>query len=149
MTSAEKSRIELAEKEMRRKEKEATEITALFKSADADSSGLVDLSELERLLTEPVMAAYLNSLGIQVEEARGLFKILDWDGSGSIDVEEFVTGCMRIGGAAKGVELAMLHVVLNSLVTSFTNFCGVVENRFCSLGALIDAKLRQTSLTSL
>merc|ERR1712224_328639 len=64
------------------------------------------------------------------DEARGLFKLLDWEEVGSIGVEDFVTGCERFKGTAKGMELALLSFEQRRLMTDFYKFCGTVEHRF-------------------
>merc|ERR1711920_1086137 len=44
---------------------------------------------------------------------------LDLDGSGAIDAEEFLSGCLRLRGPAKALDLALLMREVKQLVRSF------------------------------
>merc|ERR1712151_1422577 len=50
--------------------------------------------------------AFFASLEIEVETAWEIFKLLDIDGGGTLDIEEFVTGCLRLRGPAKALDVA-------------------------------------------
>merc|ERR1712226_1775914 len=88
----------------------------IFSEADKDGSGQITFAEFEAHCAESHVRAHLNVLGIQVNEAVGLFKLLDQDDSGEIHVEEFVMGCVRLKGGAKGIDLATLMYENKKLV---------------------------------
>merc|ERR1712232_1335168 len=54
------------------------------------------------------LVAQLHALGVHTDEANGLFELLDDDDSGEVDVDEFVSGILRLKGAAKAVDMATL-----------------------------------------
>jgi len=83
-------------------------IRAVFKQSDTDDSGQVTIDEFKNLLKNREMVAYLNAIGIDSSEAKGLFRLLDYDGSGEVSVDEFVTGFLRLKGGAKAVDMVML-----------------------------------------
>lgn len=84
------------------------ELHELFHKVDTDASGKVTLEEFENTLGDPSVKAHLESIGISVAEASGLIQLLDGDGSGEVDVEEFVSGCVRIHGGAKELDMMTL-----------------------------------------
>merc|ERR1712032_326938 len=83
-------------------------IKQIFYEADRDHSGTVSYEELKSLLQNQVVQVYLRTLGVEASEACGLFVLLDADSSGSVCIEEFVSGCIRLKGEAKAVDVAYL-----------------------------------------
>merc|ERR1712048_474182 len=61
----------------------ATDIPALFRQFDVDSSGELDLEEFRQMITEM-------SIGLTDARICELFESIDADGSGSIDHKEFI-----------------------------------------------------------
>lgn len=54
------------------------------------------------------MQEYFKVLNVDIEEARNVFDLLDADGGGSLDPKELVTGCLRLRGEAKALDLCLL-----------------------------------------
>ena len=48
------------------------------------------------------------ALEIKANDAKTLFRLLDRNASGSLNGEEFVDGCIRLRGAADGLDMAKL-----------------------------------------
>merc|ERR1719240_1596619 len=63
---------------------------------------------LKQLLNQEDFKQQLTSLGIHPTEAHGLFKLLDGDQSGVVSIEEFLSGCLRLKGTAKAVDMITL-----------------------------------------
>merc|ERR1712080_276550 len=42
-----------------------------------------------------------------IHQAKGLFDLLDQDGSGNVDTVEFVSGCLRLRGNAKALDMSL------------------------------------------
>lgn len=80
----------------------------LFESIDGSHSGLISLLDLESNLDNPRLVAYFKEIDIDTSEARGLFRLLDRDGSGTIDADEFLSGCLRLRGPAKALDLQLV-----------------------------------------
>jgi len=80
----------------------------LFKNVDADKSGLVTIHEFETLMTDDALQAHFAAMEIEPDDAWTLFKLIDKDMTNCIDIDEFVLGCMRLRGAAKGIDVALL-----------------------------------------
>merc|ERR1712113_640178 len=69
---------------------------------------MLSFDAFEQHLKDDNVKALLAHLDIDVSEASGLFLLLDGDGNGFVDLEEFLSGCMRLKGPAKQVDLALL-----------------------------------------
>lgn len=80
-------------------------ITQVFQCSDADGSGMISWDEFNQHVDDPKMTAYFKNLGIDLLDAPALFMLLDADGNGHIEVDEFVTGCLRLRGPARGIDL--------------------------------------------
>eukprot|EP00927_Polykrikos_kofoidii_P042166 TRINITY_DN3601_c0_g2_i1.p1 TRINITY_DN3601_c0_g2~~TRINITY_DN3601_c0_g2_i1.p1 ORF type:complete len:828 (-),score=150.70 TRINITY_DN3601_c0_g2_i1:216-2624(-) len=93
----------------------ATHISEAFKRADADDSGEVTWEEFESRLEAEEMQEYFKAIDVDISEAKGLFKLIDADGSGSIDAVEFISGCMRLRGPAKALEMTLLLHEMNRM----------------------------------
>lgn len=102
--------------------KYTTQLRDLFQQLDPSGLGEVTLEGFQKLLKDPRLKAYCETLEIQVFDAWTVFKLLDTDGSHVIDLEEFVQGCVQIRGYAKTIgikeilyELKMLESQVASL----------------------------------
>jgi len=80
----------------------------MFKSLDVDSSGFIGFSELNDHLDNPEVQGYFRSVDVDLSEARCLFDMLDMNDSGTIDFEEFLSGCIRLQGPARSLDLLMV-----------------------------------------
>eukprot|EP00747_Dinoflagellata_sp_TGD_P038455 gnl/TRDRNA2_/TRDRNA2_139674_c2_seq1.p1 gnl/TRDRNA2_/TRDRNA2_139674_c2~~gnl/TRDRNA2_/TRDRNA2_139674_c2_seq1.p1 ORF type:complete len:246 (+),score=49.37 gnl/TRDRNA2_/TRDRNA2_139674_c2_seq1:1-738(+) len=68
----------------------------------------VDLRQFELMMDKKEMREYFRTIDVGVSEAPYLFKLLDVDGSGSVDADEMISGCWRLKGEAKALDLALL-----------------------------------------
>eukprot|EP00931_Biecheleriopsis_adriatica_P055236 TRINITY_DN32600_c0_g1_i2.p1 TRINITY_DN32600_c0_g1~~TRINITY_DN32600_c0_g1_i2.p1 ORF type:complete len:571 (-),score=87.85 TRINITY_DN32600_c0_g1_i2:331-1992(-) len=92
------------------------QIKAFFMKLDNDGSGIVTFKELQDATENPEMIACFESIGLGIGEAWELFKLMDADGSNTVDIEEFVTGCMKLKGAASSVDTAFVRQDLQKLL---------------------------------
>merc|ERR1712048_805167 len=83
-------------------------ITQFFRESDTDHSGTVTEEEFQSVLENDEARARFQTLGVTAQEATGLIRLLDVDNTGEVDLQEFITGCLRISGGAKGVDMVML-----------------------------------------
>lgn len=93
--------------QLQAKEYYVKQLTALFKQIDTDRTGSITLSEFENGIKDEKLNAYFASLGLSVDEAFSLFKLLDRHHMQVLDIDTFVTGCLKLRGQAKSVEIAM------------------------------------------
>jgi len=80
----------------------------LFGVLDENRNGIICWTELEEHLDDPKLKAFFREVDIDTSEAQGLFLLLDRDGSGSIDADEFLSGCLRLRGPAKALDLQLV-----------------------------------------
>jgi len=80
----------------------------LFDSMDVDSSGTIAFKELSEHLGKKEVQTYFETLDVDPHEAKALFQMLDMNDSGSIDFEEFLSGCIRLQGPAKSMDLLLV-----------------------------------------
>lgn len=109
--------------EMRRKEwHELAEVKRLCHQMDFNQSGAISWQEFKDRLADPTVKAYLHSLGLEVKDAYMFFETLrSISGGEEVDIDAFVEGCMKMRGAATGIDLAA--VSFQSKVLK----CSVVE----------------------
>lgn len=91
----------------------------VFKEANGGITGVMTWKTFQSQLDQPNMKAYFRAIDVDVSEAKGLFRLLDLDGSGSIDAEEFLSGCLRLRGPAKALDLALLIHETKRLTKAF------------------------------
>lgn len=77
----------------------------MFQCIDADESGAVSLQEIRDLLEDPSWSAYMQLLGFDVHDPQRLFQLLDCDSSGEITIDEFLTGCEKLRGQSRSIEV--------------------------------------------
>jgi Ca2+-binding EF-hand superfamily protein len=94
--------------QMEEEESYLNQIRVIFQRSDADQSGNMTERELEFLLGQEDFKMQMESLGIHTTEAHGLFRLLDGDQSGVVNIEEFLSGCVRLKGTAKAVDMITL-----------------------------------------
>jgi Ca2+-binding EF-hand superfamily protein len=80
----------------------------LLKVTDADQSGSISWEEFEEQLENPSMVEYFKCIDVDCSEGRSLFDILDPDGEGQVSSDVFVSGCLRLRGPARAMDLEIL-----------------------------------------
>jgi hypothetical protein len=87
------------------------EVLQVFKAADKDESGELSFEEFQKHVADLRVQAYFRKVGINIESdsSQSLFQLLDFDQNGKVNVDEFVLGCTKFGGTARGVDIARLR----------------------------------------
>jgi hypothetical protein len=115
MLHCQQDREFIIQSEMSAKRRFMSTMEEVFDELDSNNSGKISLDELEAHLHEPDVAAYFSALDLDIKRVRKLFTLIDWDRSGGIDREEFTFGCLRLKGAAKSLDLAILDGEVRSI----------------------------------
>mmetsp|Transcript_18564 Transcript_18564/g.32038 ORF Transcript_18564/g.32038 Transcript_18564/m.32038 type:complete len:216 (+) Transcript_18564:162-809(+) len=100
-----------------------------FLAAGGSITGVMTAEGLETQLNTPHMKAYFKSIDVDTSQARGLFLLLDRDGSGEIDFEEFLSGCLRLRGPTKALDLHILTHEVRMFAARFRSFSTIMEAR--------------------
>lgn len=95
-------------KQMRKHAAQVQVLKNVFREIDEKSNKSISMEDLEDAMSAHKLSSFFESMGIDTEDVMTLFQIIDSDGSGSIDVDEFVTGCMRLHGPAKSLDVAKM-----------------------------------------
>jgi len=101
------------------RDKLISSISRIFRRSDVDGTGFISEDQMESLLQDKEQRTFLNALGIDGTEARGLFQLLD-DDSGTVSIHEFVTGVLRLKGSAKAVDMLTLMYENRKISTKLT-----------------------------
>jgi len=118
---------------MAQKESYVNKIQEIFKSIDTDGSGTLTIQEFRRHLGSETIKAYFESLELDVSDVWTLFKLIDTDEGNMIDLDEFVTGCMRLKGAAKCIDVAGMNQEQKWMSKRLTRFMKRTEARLVEL----------------
>lgn len=93
-----------------RMEREASnhifKMSELFRNADTDGNGFLDLDEWTAIMDDEVVKKWLVSMGLDFEDARTLFKLIG--GGNEITAEELIRGAARLKGQARSIDLHAL-----------------------------------------
>mmetsp|Transcript_16368 Transcript_16368/g.28743 ORF Transcript_16368/g.28743 Transcript_16368/m.28743 type:complete len:626 (-) Transcript_16368:67-1944(-) len=82
----------------------------LFSCLDIDASGSISSDEIHNHLDTPAVQDFFRSIDVDISEAEALFEILDVSGDGVIDSDEFISGCLRLQGTARAVDLVLMTI---------------------------------------
>jgi hypothetical protein len=93
-----------------KKEQYIRQIEGIFKHLDSDKSSEVSIEEVRQHLTDPQMIAFMSNLEIDYSDVEDFFAILTSGGGSGVDIDTFVSGCMKLRGQARSVDLVSLIV---------------------------------------
>mmetsp|Transcript_41370 Transcript_41370/g.119014 ORF Transcript_41370/g.119014 Transcript_41370/m.119014 type:complete len:699 (+) Transcript_41370:42-2138(+) len=84
------------------------QLRELFGVLDNNGNGTIAWTEVQENLDDPKLQAFFKDIDLDISEARGLFLLLDRDASGWIDADEFLSGCLRLRGPAKSLDMQLV-----------------------------------------
>jgi len=137
MNTSKQEKDDLIFQEMNRGDSYMTLIQTVLQEADKDMSGTISWGEFQKYLDDPRMKEFFKAIELDVTEARGLYKLLDVDESDEVPIEEFVTGCFRLKGAGKSLDLASLMHENKKVMRVLMKFMSYTEEQF----AILQSKL--------
>merc|ERR1712232_585543 len=78
----------------------------------------------------PEMQRYLSSLELTAEDCKAnkFFELLDVDGSGDLDVDELISGCLRLRGSAKQIDVCFLRRFVEERLNEISDTLERLEN---------------------
>jgi len=123
------------------------ELRKLFLELDTDRNGTISLEEFEDFAARDEVQAYFSVLELDVRKASQVFSLLDVDGSNQIEIDEFVVGCMRLKGLAKGVDMESLMLENKRLMTRWSNHQKWTRRQFSAVEELM--RENQTAIQGL
>jgi len=105
--------------ELKSKDEFVAVMQQVFEELDTNDSGALSLEEFEKHIEDEKIVAFLSSMGLDVSQVRTLFTLLDVDRTGEVDLEEFVSGCLRLRGGAKSLDMAILKFQVDWILHNF------------------------------
>jgi voltage-gated sodium channel len=83
-------------------------VRTMFRHMGLDLVSELTWSQFESALDSREMVEYFKAIDIDISEAEGIFQLLDMNNSGALSAGEFLSGCMRLQGPAKALDLIVL-----------------------------------------
>lgn len=105
---AQRDRDDKVQQKLADRENYAKHLEDLFHDADTDGSGTLAWEEFRDHCSSDHVKAYLSTLNLKVSDVSSLFRLLDTNGNGYVCISEFVSGCSRIKGEARSIDLCTL-----------------------------------------
>eukprot|EP00928_Gymnodinium_smaydae_P031477 TRINITY_DN23088_c0_g1_i1.p1 TRINITY_DN23088_c0_g1~~TRINITY_DN23088_c0_g1_i1.p1 ORF type:complete len:656 (+),score=147.58 TRINITY_DN23088_c0_g1_i1:99-1970(+) len=92
------------------KEKEAfaSKLHEFFEAADTSGDGFLSLDELQSMVEDPAVVAWLKVMELEIYEVMGLYRLLDDDGDGTVSYDEFLGGAVRLKGNARAIDSILI-----------------------------------------
>lgn len=106
-----------------------TMLLDLLEEIDVEGEGVISRETLEDAFQDERVKHYFSILDIDVTDSNYLFDMLDLDRSGEVDMEEFVSGCLRLKGAAKSIDI---HTLMFEIKLMMTKWDGIMEKHLVS-----------------
>lgn len=104
------------EKEKEQKKVYVSMLMDLLEEIDSAGTGVITRAELEDAFKSDMVKYSFSVLDIDIADSNYLFDMLDLDGSGEVDMEEFVSGCLRLKGNAKSIDIHTLMFEVKHLM---------------------------------
>jgi len=128
--SAQQDNDEVLEVQLSMKKDYVMKLQELFEDIDQEGDGFVTLAEFEEHLQDKRLAAYFAALDLNVDQAWTLFKLIDREERGAVSIDEFVDGCLRLRGAARGIDLNKMMYENRWIRNKLSRFMRYVEAEF-------------------
>lgn len=96
-------------KQMRKQAAQVQVLRHVFQEINSHRTDTISMQDLQDAMGADKLSSFFESMGISTADVWTLFKVIDTDGSGAIDMEEFVSGCMRLHGPAKSLDIAKME----------------------------------------
>eukprot|EP00927_Polykrikos_kofoidii_P020934 TRINITY_DN19993_c0_g1_i1.p1 TRINITY_DN19993_c0_g1~~TRINITY_DN19993_c0_g1_i1.p1 ORF type:complete len:641 (+),score=93.89 TRINITY_DN19993_c0_g1_i1:85-2007(+) len=107
----------------------------LFESLEGGLTDQMSWEVFESKLDSKPLREFFKSIRVDRADALGLFRLFDLDDSGSISASEFLSGCLRLNGTAKALDLALISRELK-----------LMEDRICMYFSKVDELVRERAV---
>lgn len=89
-------------------------LEGIFRAIDENGTGMISEERLTHVLGIPKVAAYFQTMELEVHEGQALFKVLQ-NGNGEVTLEEFIDGILRCKGPARAIDQVAMHADLRDI----------------------------------
>lgn len=99
---------------LRKKAEYVEKLERIFRAIDDSGDGIITEARMNEILSNDKIAAYFQTLDLDVHEGAALFHLLD-NGDGEVTLDEFIDGIMRCKGPARAIDQVAMHADLKQL----------------------------------
>lgn len=96
-------------------------------------AGTVTCEEFREHMQDKEMQMYFKAIDLSPDDAHHIFTLLDVGEAGEIPVEDFLSGCMRLQGSAKAIDLAILTAETRNFNTQVMNELNKLRTELAAL----------------
>mmetsp|Transcript_86770 Transcript_86770/g.165838 ORF Transcript_86770/g.165838 Transcript_86770/m.165838 type:complete len:706 (+) Transcript_86770:2-2119(+) len=146
MQRSQNDREMLVQQEMENKAEFVATMQQVFEELDTNNSGTLSKEEFEKQIQDENIMAYLSTLELDIDQVRTLLTLLDLDQNGEVDIEEFVSGCLRLKGEAKSLDMAILQYQVEYILHNLSSLNRLLEKRFFDTSSLGDCSPEDSPL---
>lgn len=82
---------------------------------ETSGTGVITWDDFQSSVNSKDMKELFKAIDLDISEAHCVFKILDLDDDGTLDADEFLSGCLRLRGAAKALDVLVLMREIRSM----------------------------------
>jgi len=130
MQRSQNDRELLVQQEMEQKVEFVETLQRVFEELDSNGSGTLTLDEFEQQIQDEHILTYLSTLELDIDQVRILLTLLDLDQNGEVDIEEFITGCLRLKGRAKSLDMAILQYQIEWILHNLSSLTDSISQGF-------------------
>merc|ERR1712129_251377 len=99
-----------------------------FVNMSGSCDGKIQQKDMVLYLQDPEARALLHRLHLDTDQVEKLFLLMDTDNSDGITLQEFMTGCLRLRGAASTVHLEFLHQDVKFAIHTLSDMMLLLQN---------------------
>jgi len=112
---------------MHKKQEFMVKLEGIFKAIDDTGSGIISEERLTTILSNPKVAAYFQTMDIDVHEGRALFHVLN-NGEGGVSLDEFIDGILKCKGPARAIDQVAMHAEIKALDFKLTRLVRTLDS---------------------
>lgn len=112
---------------LRKKAEYVEKLEHIFRAIDDSGDGIITEARMNEILSNAKIAAYFQTLDLDVHEGAALFHLLD-NGDGEVTLEEFIDGIMRCKGPARAIDQVAMHADLKQLDNKLGKLAKLLKN---------------------
>lgn len=127
--------------EMEGRTEASVKLTRVLAKNDKDSTP-VTWGRLQTNLDNPIVRGYLENLGLDVADAKGLCKLMGRGDNTQVDLPEFARACVKFTRAGKGADLLPVLLFNKRLLIEFREF---TDHFHASMGHAMTKRSRSRS----
>ena len=101
-------------------------LEGIFRAIDENGTGIITEERLTKVLDIPKVAAYFQTMELDIHEGKALFQVLQ-NGNGEVTLEEFIDGIMRCKGPARAIDQVAMQADLRAMDAKIVQLLGHIS----------------------